>query len=162
MPERFPIHGTPNEVKMLRDAVRATRRTPVIMPQPLPRRRRAAGGGSCKPSISLLISGAPNGGDLIIPTTVNSVTEDVTISLPATTSDVLAAFIAHSEISSGQLTCTSASGGSAGLPEYEVSLHGANGFSVNEMEFGTIANSGASDMTGGSFIPFAIVRRCCG
>lgn len=117
---------------------------------------------SAPKTISVMIAGAPTGGDLVLPVTLNGTTEDVTITLPAATTDIVADFEAHSEITSGQIAVTSSSGGSDGLPSYEITIRGASGFSAHSMTFGTIGNGGASDMTGGSHLPYAILRRCGG
>lgn len=124
-------------------------------------RRPTFGGGSgrkCSQSIRILVMGAPTGGNLIIPVTVNAVTADVTIGIPATVAQIQTAFETHAEIEEDDFTFASASGGATGLPGFEIKITGP----VSDLELGEIDNDGASDMTGGAHRPYVIVRRCCG
>lgn len=109
------------------------------------------GGGSCKEQWKIIVWGNPTGGSVTIPTTINDVTEDITLSYNATESDVLDAFEEHPEVDAGDIFAEFFGGR---FPSHELILEFPG---IEDVRLGAPSLS----FTGGSN-PFAHFRKCCG
>lgn len=117
-------------------------------PQPLP------SGGGCKQQIQILIMGGNVGGKLVLSLRVNEVEEDIDITLAATTTQIRTAFATHSELEEDNVSVTSSSGGTAGLPGHRVAITFRNGISLRDVE---VVEVDETFMTGGEHRPYARV-----